>query len=403
MAHPEYNIQQTLNGTQHLEVRLNGNIIQQQTLVKAKTRTADHAGASTNNPVGSDGTRRMAGYARRGGVRTGVVGLLKRKYITVGGDLSETVYRGVLARPGTFPGSITYPFPQGRIEAIRSALGNFGENEVQLGAALQEVRQTTDMVGKYYTRASQLTYKLESAVRGSKRVRNSMRSFLRNGWRDAPSAYLEYLFGMKPLGDDISNAMTVLQDTQEKRGAFLLVLRGRFDRSDSFRSNAFLVPDAGPLSNILQDVRVSQKQKATLRFLLPEWYWERLPPVTPFRQAWETARLSFVLDWVLPVSSWLSGFEGLQLRPFFKDGCVSSMLRRSVSGAFWHDTTGQWTFVPEGAGGEDYSFQREVLSAFPTGDLFALPRLKSELGLNQLRVGSALLGQRIAKLQSAIY
>lgn len=400
MAHAAFNRETSQNGTQYQASKRNGVITFQQTVVRLSLRVADRAAASTKNPVLPDGTRNMAPWSRGGGVNGGVKGLLVRSYRGGDGSFNETIYQGVLASPGPFPGSIPIPNSQGRITAIRKALGNFGEKDVQLGVALQEVRQTTDLVGKYYTAANRGAGKLLAEVQGSKRLRRQFRDFLRHGWKEAPSAYLEYLFGIAPIAGDVQNAVQVLQDTSEKRGAFLLSLRGRFDQSDSFQSTSWYAPDAGPLSNVLADFRVSQSQRAVLRFQLPSWYWDRLPPVTPFRQAYETATLSFVLDWVLPVGDWLSGFEGFQLRPFFRDGCVSTLLRREVSGAKW--SAPEWVFVPSGSGGKDYSFTREVLTSFPSTELFSPPRLRTELGLDQLRVGSALLGQKIAALARGV-
>lgn len=399
MAHAAYNRETSAVGLQVQTKRINGNITFQQTVSKVSLRRADRAAATTKNPVAPDGTRRMAPWSRSGGVNGGVKGLLIRSYRS-GGSSYEDSWQGVLASPGPFPGSIPTPFPQGRVEAIRSALGNFGENEVQLGVALQESRKTAELVGKYYTRANQLTGKLVDAVNGSRRTRQQFRDFARNGWRSAPAAYLEYLFGMAPIAGDLQNAVQVLADTRETRGAFLLSLRGKFDRTDSTRSSAHYAPDAGPLSNVLANVQVSQMQRAVLRFQLPSWYWDALPPVTPFRQAWATARLSFVLDWVLPIDSWLSGFEGFQLRPFFRDGCVSTLLKREVSGAFW--SAPEYRFIPERSGAEDYSFTRDVFTAFPSEELFSLPRMQNVLGTNQFRVGAALLGQKLATLQKLI-
>lgn len=395
MAHAAYHLQQSLNSSQTVITKVNGQITNQQVLVKLGYRTADRAAASTNNPRRADGTRPMAPWSRGGGNNSGVRGLLIYKSGSV-----EQIYQGLLASPGPFPGSIVAPFPEGRAEALRSALGKFGESDVKLGIAMQEIRQTTDMVGKYYTNANQLTGKLVSAVNGSKRVRQQFRDFLKNGWRDVPSSYLEYLFGMAPLAGDVQNAMMVLQDTKETRGAMLLSLRGSFSRTDTFRSPSWYAPSAGALNGVTADFVVNQRDRAVLLFQLPDWYWDRLPPVTPFRQAWGTARLSFVADWIVPISSWLSGFEGLQLRPFFKEGSVSTKLERTVSGAYW--SLPKWQFIPERAGGKDYSYSRAVLDSFPTEELFSLPRLNPVLGLSQLRVGSALLGQKMASLYKAI-
>lgn len=401
MAHAAFNNQQSLLGTQFQQLKVGGKITNQQTVTKIRIRTTDAAAKTTKNVRSADGTRPMSAWTRSGGVNSGVQGRLI--YRTGSGpNLIEQLWQGVLAYAGVFPGSIPDLYNNGRVEALRDALGRFGENEVQLGTALQESKQTAAMVGKYYTGANQLAGKLLSAAQGSKRVRQQFRDFARNGWRSVPSVYLEYLFGVAPLADDCQNAMMVLRDSMEKRRAFLLVLRGKFQRSDTFRSSSWYSPDAGGLKNVMADFNVTQRDRAVLRFQLPDWYWDRLPPVTPFRQAWNTTSLSFVVDWALPISSWLSGFEGMQLRPFFRDGCVSTKMTRTVSGAFWEEPKG-YTFIPERAGGRDYSYARAVFDTFPTEELFTLPKLRSELGLNQLRVGAALLGQRIASLQKTIH
>lgn len=400
MAHAAFNDQRASLGTQYETLRVGGNLVFQQTVVKVQTRSTDAAAATTNNPRRTDGLRPMAPWARWGGVNSGVQGRLIYR-VGSGSGLVEQQWQGVLASPGS-PGSIPEPFPQGRVEALRDALGRFGANEVQLGVALQESKQTAALVGKYYTGANQLAGKLVDAANGSKRVRQQFRDFARNGWRSVPSVYLEYLFGVAPLADDCQNAMMVLQDTMEKRSAFLLVLRGRFRRSDAFTSSGWYAPDAGALNNVKGNFNVTQNNRAVLRFQLPDWYWDRLPPVTPFRQAWETTSLSFVLDWVLPISSWLSGFEGMQLRPFFLDGCVSTKMARTVSGAIWETKPEGYTLLPDRTGGSDWSYGRSVFDSFPTEELFTLPKLRNELGLNQLRVGSALLGQRLATLARTV-
>lgn len=400
MAHEAFDRQTETSGTVTQVYKANGEIYFQQTLTRVRTRSRDFSAASTQNPILVGGFRRMSPWTRFSGSREGVIGKVGMTE-TISDTVYEALYDGVLAGPGASQGSILPPFPQGKAESLRNALGHFGENDLQFGVAMQEVGSTVDLVSKYYRNANTLAGKLTSAVQGSRRVRQQFRDFLRNGWRDVPGAYLEYLFGMKPLADDISNAVQVLQDRSSEKAAFTMQLRGKFQADDSFRSSEFYSPDAGALSNVEADVTVKQLNRAVLRFQLPDWYWDRLPPVTFFRQAWETTRLSFVLDWVLPISSWLSGFEGFQLRPFFAEGSVSEKLERTVVGAYWDPPT-NWWFDPVRAGGTDRSYSRSILDSFPGEELFSLPRLRTQLGLSQLRVGSALLGQRLAKLQHMI-
>lgn len=350
------------------------------------------------SPVRIDGTRAPTNWVRFGGKMTGVRGRFVRR-VVVEPDVYEYVRSGVLAAPGLQPGSIPYLSEEGEIIAIRKALGRFGEAEVQLGAAMREARQTAGMVGKYYQHASTLTRKLESAVLGSKKVRQQFRDFLRNGWKDAPSAYLEYLFGMKPLADDLTNAVQVLQDAKQHDGSFKMTLRGKYKDRDERVEPAYQ-SWVGQVSQVYGLIDLSQVSKASLTFQLPDWYWDRLPPVTFFRENWETTRLSFVLDWVLPINQWLMGFEGTQLRPFFQEGSRSTLMRRHVSNPT--STDPRWA-ASGGGWGDDYSYSRIAFDSFPTEELLTrLPRVQNILGLDQLRVGSALLGQRLASLAGSI-
>jgi hypothetical protein len=394
---PAVNVNSTPLGILYDKFYANGVLIYNNPLVKIERHIRDTRPASINNPRRVDGTRPPSSWQRYGGAMGGVRGRYLRD-IVIGADHYQYVLEGQLASPGLVPGSIPYLNNEGELTAIRKALGRFNGAAVQLGAALRETRQTVDMVGKYYRHANTLTKKLESAVSGSKRVRNQFRDFLRGSWKDAPGAYLEYLFGMKPLADDLTNAVQVLQDSKQHMGAFKMTLKGKYKEQDasspvSYQSNIVYV------TQVYGTQEVSQVSKASLVFQLPDWYWEKLPPVTFFQEGWATTRLSFVLDWVLPVNEFLMGFEGNQLRPFFREGSRSTMMRRQlfdvrVADPNWvtHDAPGGW----------DFSYNRVAFFAFPTEELFRLPRFRDVLGLDQLRVGSSLLAQRLASLSKAI-
>lgn len=397
MTKPAVDVESFLPGVLYERYYRDGTLLTETNKIVRQRHFVDFKPANVNNLVRPDGTRPPASWQRKGGSMNGVRGT----YITqtvVPPNTYKRVWEGQLAAPGLVPGSITRITPDGEISAIRQALGRLGEAEVQLGAAMREARSTSEMVGKYYRHAATLTYKMESAVKGSRRVRDQFREFLQNGWKDVPSAYLEYLFGMKPLADDLTNAVQVLQDNKQHGGSFHLTLRGSHRTSNVTRDNAYQSWQPY-VSSVKGDIAVTQISRASLVFQLPDWYWDRLPPVTFFRENWETARLSFVLDWVLPINSWLAGFEGNQLRPFFREGSRVTLLNRRLSGCFVTDPN--WV-SREVAGGSDYFYQRAVITSFPTGELFSLPRFRNILGLDQLRVGSALLGQRIASLGRAI-
>lgn len=397
MTKPAIDVRQTFAGVLNERYTKNGVIITDTNKIVSKATFVDVKPASINNAIRPDGTRKPSNWARRGGMINGVRG----RYITttvVGADTYKRTWEGQLGAPGLEPGTIDTLVADGELQAIRQALGRHGDAQAKLGAALKESRQTANLLGDYYRNAAQLTYKLESAVRGSKRVRQQFRDFARNGWRDVPSKYLEYLFGIKPLADDLTNAVQVLHDSKQHGGQFNMTLRGKFESRNQQTLNAYQ-SWVNPLAAIKGSVEITQICRASLVFQLPSWYWDRLPPVTFFRESWETTRLSFVLDWVLPINSWLAGFEGNQLRPFFREGSRSTYKRRVLSGAFSPDPN---LVQVDAAGGSDYSFQRTAFTSFPTAELFQLPRFRDTLGLDQLRVGSALLGQRLASLARSV-
>ncbi len=399
MAHGAINDEYISPGVRYFERIWDGQVLVSDSIVVRRTHIVNASAATTNNLRRSDGTRPPSNWLRQGGVMHGVRGTCTytRK---VGASTVVDRWSGQLASPGLQPGGIPTPFPEGEIEAIRKALGKSNEAYVKLGVALRESRDTSRLLSKYYKGAGDLTEKLRKRAQGDKRVRQQFRDFARHGWKEAPSAYLEYLFGIKPLADDLTNAVQVLHDSKQHGGAFNMTLRGKFDRSDSSSERAYQ-SQIGMVSAIVGSIAVRQRSRASLCFQLPDWYWDRLPPVTFFQEGWETTRLSFVLDWVLPINSWLQGFEGNQLRPFFREGSRSTLLQRRLSGNHVTQTDVSWSGSMDG--GSDYSYTRSAMANFPTGELLmTLPRFKDTLGLNQLQVGSALLAQRLSQLARTI-
>lgn len=351
---------------------------------------------SITSPFGEFGLRRPTQWWHYGGRGTGVTGM--HVFTIAGPQVTRYVTTGVVGAVAYQPGVIPVIDPEGKITAIRKALGTYGEIHAQAGAAMKEAIHTADMVKKYYNHANTLADKTLSAYHGSKRVRQQFHDFARNGWSDVPGVYLEYLFGMKPLADDITNAVRVLTDrSQAVNSAMLFRLRGKHVYEESREEHYWrnIVSEAP----IYGTVRIKQTNRASMTFQLPSWYWETLPPVTFFSELWETTRLSFVADWVLPVNQWIAGLEGFQLRPFFKWGTVSTKLERSVDSPRSPDTN----FVRlDAAGEQSASFERQVLSTWPGEELFSLPRIRNIFGIDKLNVGAALLGQKLASLQRAV-
>ena len=68
-----------------------------------------------------------------------------------------------------------------------------------------------------------------------------------------------------------------------------------------------------------------EQVRATSSFVytLPDWWFDELPTVSAFSENWNVLRMSFVVDWALPIGTWLQAVEAAQLSPFFTDGSTS--------------------------------------------------------------------------------
>jgi hypothetical protein len=267
--------------------------------------------------------------------------------------------------------------------------------------ALREVRQTAGLAAQYYREAAKSFGRVTDALQNDRKgsFRKEMGQFAK-GWKKAPARYLEYLYGVRPLADEISNAVDVLTDIGDQGYRFKMALKGKYKTSGSSTSshNTTILSTTATVS-----LTTKQTHKASLIFVFPDWFWDTLPPVTPFSEAYEHQSLSFVLDWVWPFGQWLRGFEGLQLRPFFQEGSTTCFIRRSGGSVRFNTTPGYTLGVgPVTITHRDYYMNRVAYESFPTELVMRVPRMRNLLGLNKLDQASALAGQRFANLGKTI-
>lgn len=405
MTTPAQNINAASAATKNFKewARPSGKLLQNVDSVVVGRRMVVIRAASVNNPKRPDGTRQPSSWASRGGFAGGASGFAQTVTAT-----RRREWTGQIVSPPTTLGSIpaVIPTATGNSYVLRKALGHFGEPEARLGVALREAKETVGLTTQYYRAASrffgELTEDLARGVRGGRNSAMRWNQFLDEGWTAVPSRYLEYLYGMRPLADEISNAVDVLTDMKEQGHGFQLTLRDRYTIQDATQLQLNGVTNAVAKCRGL----TTQTHRASLVFSLPSWYWETMGrPVTAFREAWEVARLSFVLDWVFPVKNWLHGFEGFQLRPFFKEGSVSVFLERRITSVELDKGVNPGLFLAQSLstqGWREYFLSRQSLSTFPSEAVMRLPRLRNTLGLDKMDQMAALAGQRLAALQQVL-
>lgn len=358
------------------------------------TQARKYRPASTNNPIRSDKTRADSNWLAVGGRRQG-------GYHSVFYQNNPTAYIIRLSGESQSPdngkdlGDVRPVDSSLPATVRRQALAQFTEREVSLGAATRELGSTLKMVGNMATGMAKglddLMYALQAKNRGA--AAKGLALDKMSSWKKIPSAYLEYLYGWRPTSEDVSNAFDSL-NTRKSEGERLLyylkkhrTLRG----IETFENGQF-----DGYIKTRDTYEITQKCRVRYAFGLPDWYWEKLPTVAPFGTLYETTRLSFVLDWFLPIGEFIGAMEAAQLWPFFV-GAVESekrtarLVNREIIPTNFRQTLGSFPGYRE-----DYWYRRTPIS-LAGGILSAVPSLRNPLSLSHAAQGLSLLTQAFQK------
>lgn len=349
--------------------------------------------ASTANPwVNGKYVGLQPWHASGGRSETSTVTCIHRPY---GSDVYKDRWIGP-PTPAIYPASqlgkipVVDPYLTGA--AMRGALAQFTERTVQLEAAAKELRGTMKMVGDL---ASGMARTLDDLC--DSRTRRGLPAKGLRSWKKLPGWYLQWLYGWKPMADDLSNAFDRLIDLRLAGEEFILTLRKKLTArsTDLVETTVF---NGNPIARITFER--NQTSRAVMYFKLPDWYFDELPTVAPFGTLWETAPYSFVIDWFLPVGQWIGAVESAQLWPFFIGGTVSTRLDRKVLdyriiGARIGDIEGGSIRVS--GSHREYRYERSVVDSMASGILFAKPDLRNPLSLSHAAQGLALLTQVFQK------
>lgn len=259
-------------------------------------------------------------------------------------------------------------------EAVTKALVKMADQKVNLGENLATLGSTLRLIG---TPTMNLVNSLRSAWNDRK-----LRPYLSESYRqlrrrraaarlptDIADRYLEYVYGWKPMMEDIYTLVEMAKDNSEN--PLLLNARGSSTREYYIRPQTFSDSSGGHVTRVegggadLRTTRCSIWAK-----VLPEHAGLRalnqLGLVNPFSLVWELVPWSFVVDWVLPlgpVFQALTAPAGLQ----FVDGTISTRQRvrcsyeqEKVSGItrVTSSSPANGTFLKD-------SYSRTVLSSWP--------------------------------------
>jgi hypothetical protein len=260
-----------------------------------------------------------------------------------------------------------------RNEAVTKALLKIADQKAGLGEDLATMRQTVRLIKN----------PLQALVNGLKSVRDnrSLRPWLRyharmireQGIVDVTAQkYLEYVYGWKPLVQDIYGIIELAK--QQGLKPLLLHAEGSSKSSSGIPDCQFNDISGGNLSKFTNGKETSRVNCSLWAQLDPNYAGLRalnqLGLLNPLSLAWELVSWSFVVDWVVPIGPVLSALSapaGLS----FVDGTLSAKAQGnaslSIRAPFFDDRVIPGTIkeVPASAKWSYTGYKREVLTNWP--------------------------------------
>lgn len=197
-----------------------------------------------------------------------------------------------------------FPGDYGQSAAKNAAIFRFdeecrGKGVAELGATFATWRQSHEMIVQ---RAMQLTRAVQAVRRGNLTeaakilgVGKLKKKKRKKAVRDAAQAWLELSYGWIPLVGDIGNAVEVMQNPGLRS---MWLARGRASHQTSYYNS-------GEVSTYVWKFKTQVAGK--VRISNPNLYLaNQLGFVNPATIVWEVVPFSFVVDWFVPVGSFLS-------------------------------------------------------------------------------------------------
>lgn len=216
--------------------------------------------------------------------------------------------------------------------AYTKALAAAAENKAQLGAFFAEIDKTLGMLARAIrTVERSIVYFRRRRPRDWLEVLKwqvpNRAGTNRALWCKIPSAWLEVQYGWKPVMGDVSGAINAIAEAASKR---VPVISAVGTHRDTYPVSLHLSAAAGWGTVPLPTINLSMVERARVEL----WFGISNPTfhtlgelgmINPAGIVWELLPYSFVVDWFLPIGTWLEACTapaGLD----FIDGCSSQVV-----------------------------------------------------------------------------
>jgi len=265
-----------------------------------------------------------------------------------------------------------------RNRAVTNAMLKLASEKAGIGEDLATFRQTLGLI-RSPTSALVTGIKKVWADRSLRKfVWECSRSLARKGIHTrAAESYLEYVYGWKPLMQDIFGVIELMKE----QGKSPLLLHATAKAEQQAELPGFTYDNVSDKSytTLVAGTEHTRVSCSLWAYVDPQWVGLRalnqLGLLNPASLAWELVPWSFVVDWILPVGSVLSAFTaraGLQ----FVDGTIST--RASASANLEHyghglETIGSYNFTTRAPATSIWSYDgysRSTLTTWPLPGLW---------------------------------
>lgn len=260
------------------------------------------------------------------------------------------------------------------------AIGKIKKQNINVGAAIGESKQTVKMLASLVSR---LAKALLHVMKGRfKLAYQTLGLGTGKGLKkDLANFWLEFQYGIKPLVNDIYGLQEQIKQGFAKPQRFSVSSEVKEALSPSLFwtvSPKSIEGDAFELSRTVFWQKVSAPWLLNLN---------QLGVINPAAIAWELTRLSFVIDWLLPIGNFLSAFTdtvGCEFIAGYEDRIVFANLK-----VMHHYQASLDAGVPMRAELRTYSFERRVLLGWG----IPIPYVKSPFRSTNVISALALLTQ----------
>lgn len=232
-----------------------------------------------------------------------------------------------------------YPImnPSMRNEAVTKAMLDIGNAKAAIGETLATFRQTIRMISNPSRALYESIMKVKRDKSLNRFIRDSARSLARKGpITRAAERYLEYVYGWKPLMQDIYGAIEFAKE--QGQNPLLVHGYGSSRRGGSLPGFSFSAAASNADTRFTEGTENAVCRCSLWAMIDPEYQGLRalnqLGLLNPASLAWELVPMSFVIDWFCPIGPVLQAL-GARAGLTFVDGSVS--IRASAKANIEHE------------------------------------------------------------------